>query len=92
MAKSESVERHEVEHATKRAFAKVLKQARSTHKGGALTQEALAYEAGYDRTYIYKLEKAMYQPSLSSFITLSKQLGISPITMLRAVLKEMERL
>lgn len=44
------------------AFAKVLREAR---KKKGLTQEALAFSAGVDRTFIGLLEAAKRQPTLS---------------------------
>ena len=77
-----------MEKVVKKAFGQALKQARENYKGGRLTQEKLAYESGYDRTYIHKLENGTYQPSLSAFIALSLHLGVPPATLLQAVLKE----
>ena len=82
--------REELEKAVKTAFGAALRDARINHKGGKFSQEALAYEAQYDRTYIYKLENGTYQPSLSAFILLSYHLGISPNKMLRSILEEIE--
>lgn len=87
---SEFLSREQLEDAVKKAFGKVLRQARSNAKRGKVAQETLAYESDYDRTYVHKLENGRNQPSLSAFISLSQHLGVSPITMLRAVLNQMK--
>jgi transcriptional regulator with XRE-family HTH domain len=83
--------REDLEKAVKVAYGALLKEVRTNRKGGKISQESLAYESQYDRTYIHKLENSTYQPSLSAFILLSYHLGISPNKMLRSVLDEIEK-
>lgn len=58
-----------------RAFGVVLRQARHQAK---LSQEALALEAGLDRTYISLLERGQRQASLATLFALAKPLQIEP--------------
>ena len=90
MAKDIHLTREELEEAVKRIYGSVLYEARHNYKGGKLSQEKLADAASYDRTYIYKLENGDYQPTLSAFIMIADQLGISPVNMLKSVLKELD--
>lgn len=53
-----------------------LRQARG------LSQEALAHEAGIDRTYVSALERGVYSASLDMVERLSKALEVEPHTML----------
>ncbi|MFC4361197.1 helix-turn-helix domain-containing protein [Simiduia curdlanivorans] len=57
------------------AFGLVLKRARSEM---AISQEFLALNSGLDRTFISLLERGQRQPSLSSIVSLSTSLDISP--------------
>jgi transcriptional regulator with XRE-family HTH domain len=41
------------------------------------TQEAVALDAGLDRTYISMLERGLRQPTLETLLVLSHALGIS---------------
>jgi transcriptional regulator with XRE-family HTH domain len=43
-----------------------------------ISQEALALDAELDRTFISMLERGQRQPSLSSIISLSASLNLSP--------------
>ena len=47
-----------------------------------LSQEALAYEAGIDRTYVSALERGIYSASLDMVERLAKPLEIEPYAML----------
>lgn len=64
------------------AFALVLRNARV---GKGLTQEALAFEAGIDRTFVSLLEGGKRQPSLSVIFTLARALGTTAGVMVSAV-------
>lgn len=65
--------------ALRQVFARNLKQARlSKH----LSQEALAYEAGIDRTYVSALERSVYSASLDMVETLAKVLNVEPAELL----------
>ena len=43
-----------------------------------LSQEALAYEAGLDRTYISSLERGVYAATIEAVEKLAKPLGVEP--------------
>jgi transcriptional regulator with XRE-family HTH domain len=57
------------------AFAVVLAGIRSAR---GLTQEALAHEAGVDRTFVGLLETGKRQPTLSVIFALARALGVRP--------------
>lgn len=64
---------------TKRAtveqvFGEILRELR-TRTGK--TQEAVALDAGLDRTYISMLERGLRQPSLETVLALARGLGIA---------------
>jgi len=59
---------------SKKAFGKVVREIR-TEKG--LTQEKLAELAEIDRTYIYRIEYGLREPSFSIFLKLIEGLKIS---------------
>lgn len=67
-------------HARKRlsleqAFARVLREARLKR---GLSQEKLAFEAGYHRTYIGMLERGLMNPSLETILSLAATLEVPP--------------
>lgn len=55
-------------------FGEVLRKLR-TRSGK--TQEAIALDAGLDRTYISMLERGLRQPTLETLLALSHALGIA---------------
>lgn len=57
------------------AFGQVLAELR---RDRGLSQERLALEAGYHRTYVSLLERGKYSPSLDAIVHLARVLGISP--------------
>ncbi|HEV7442866.1 MAG TPA: helix-turn-helix transcriptional regulator [Steroidobacteraceae bacterium] len=57
------------------AFAVVLAGIRIAR---GLTQEALAHEAGVDRTFVGLLETGKRQPTLSVIFALARALGVRP--------------
>ncbi|RWC10799.1 MAG: XRE family transcriptional regulator [Mesorhizobium sp.] len=61
-------------------FARNLRAARDA-KG--LSQEALAHEAGLDRTYISALERSRYYASLNAIEKIARVLKIDPAELLR---------
>jgi len=61
-------------------FARNLRKLRQ-QKG--LSQEALAHEAGIDRTYISALERGVYSASLTMVEKLAKVLGVEPTMLLQ---------
>ena len=60
--------------APEKAFGDLIRNLRQK-KG--LSQEALALEAGLDRTFISLLERGSRQPSLTTILKIAKVLGIS---------------
>lgn len=62
-----------------RPFGKVLRELR---KAAGISQEELAHQAGFDRTYIGRLERAICEPTLSTIQALAKTLKIRPSEML----------
>lgn len=71
-----------------RAFAAELK-ARRLALG--LNQEALAFEAGLNRTFIAKLEIATTSPSLTSLIRLANGLKVDPVELVRSLMKRYQK-
>jgi transcriptional regulator with XRE-family HTH domain len=61
-------------------FARNLRKAR--HARG-LSQEALAYEAGIDRTYISALERGVYSATIVMVDKLATVLGVEPGALLQ---------
>ena len=61
-------------------FARNLRRYRQT-KG--LSQEALAHEAGIDRTYISALERSQYSASISTVDKLAAILGVEAADLLK---------
>ena len=64
------------------AFGQVLRQIRARH---SLSQDELAFRAGYHRTYIGQLERGEKSPSLRTIYNLAKTLGVAPSALLRRV-------
>jgi transcriptional regulator with XRE-family HTH domain len=69
-------------------FARNLRKARSA-KG--LSQEALAYEAGIDRTYISALERGVYSATIDMVGKLAAVLEIEPSALLERQTKSRAR-
>ncbi len=67
------------------AFGIVLRDARNQC---ALSQEVLAFKAGYHRNYISQLERGEKSPSLRTIVNLATVLELTPSDML----KKMERI
>ena len=65
----------------RQVFAANLRRVR--HANG-MSQEALAYEAGVNRTYLSKLERGAAYVGLEIIGKLSKVLGVEPAELLRA--------
>lgn len=61
-------------------FARNLRKFRR-QKG--LSQEALAHEAGVDRTYISALERCVYSASITMVEKLATVLGVEPVDLLQ---------
>jgi len=64
------------------AFGDVLRRHRQEH---GLSQEQLAFQSGYHRTYISLLERGKEIPSLTAFFKLASALGCSPTEFVSAV-------
>ena len=60
------------------AFGSVLRESRTK---ADLSQEALALEAGVDRTFISLLERGLRQPSLDTVFRLADVLKVAPATL-----------
>lgn len=63
-------------------FGQVLKKIRIDQ---GLSQEQLAFESGYHRTYISLLERGQKNPSLKTIFQLAKTLKINPSDMFRRI-------
>ncbi len=61
-------------------FARNLRKARQERQ---LSQEALAYEAGVDRTYISALERGVYSATIDMLEKLAKVLGTDAAALLQ---------
>jgi transcriptional regulator with XRE-family HTH domain len=70
------------------AFGRVLLRIR---KERGLSQEALAGEAGLQRKYISLLEKAEYQPKITTIFRLAEALGCVPSDFIALVDAERHR-
>ena len=73
---------------TREVFARNLRKARNV-KG--LSQEALAYEAGVDRTYISALERGVYSATIDMVGKLAAVLEIEPSALLERQTKSRAR-
>lgn len=65
---------------SREVFARNLRLLR--HERG-LSQEALAHEAGIDRTYISALERGIYGATIDMVDKLASVLGVEPATLLQ---------
>jgi transcriptional regulator with XRE-family HTH domain len=70
------------------AFGRMLREVR---KQKGLSQEELAGEAEFDRTYPSLLERGLRTPTLTVVFQLAKVLGMSPATLVNKTLEEMNR-
>lgn len=64
------------------AFGQVLREVR---KEKGISQEQLALQSDIDRTYISKLEKGLYQPTLSTLFAIAPVLGCPPAELVERV-------
>ena len=62
------------------AFGHVLRAVRLSQ---SISQEVLAFDGGYHRTYIGQLERGEKSPSLRTIVNLAKALKTSPTDMIR---------
>ena len=63
-------------------FGRTLRESRCKMK---LSQERLALESGYHRTYISFLERGLKNPSLKTIFKLAQALGVSPSEIIQRV-------
>ena len=68
-----------------RIFGEVLRRYRSER---GITQEELAFQAGVDRTFVYRLERGVRQPTITTLIGMSRALGVSAVDLLGDTEKE----
>lgn len=66
---------------TKQQLATNIKALR---QDAGLSQEALAYDAEIDRTYISQLERALVNPSLAVLVRVSEVLEVTVIDLLKS--------
>lgn len=66
-------------------FGLVLKEQRQ--KAG-LSQENLAFEAGFNRTFVSMMERGLRQPTLTTLFKLGKALKIPPFELVKLVEKD----
>lgn len=71
-----------------RASGRVLRRYRKL-KG--LSQEDLAGEAGFDRTYPSLLERGLRTPTLSAVIELARALGVSVVALVKETEEELRK-
>jgi len=64
------------------AFGQILRQLRQKR---GLSQEELALESGYHRTYISQLERGQKNPSLQTIFQLAKALNMEPSEIIERV-------
>lgn len=64
-----------------RAFGASLRQLR---RARGLSQEGLALEAGYDRSYVGELERGEKSPSLRAIFRLARVVGVPPSALIAA--------
>lgn len=50
---------------------------RRLRKERGLSQEALAHECGYDRTYVSQIERQVTTPSITAVAKIAEALGVS---------------
>jgi transcriptional regulator with XRE-family HTH domain len=70
------------------AFGRVLREAR---KAKGMSQEELAAQADFDRTYPSLLERGLRTPTLTVVIQLAKVLGVTAAWLVNKTLEEMAR-
>jgi transcriptional regulator with XRE-family HTH domain len=56
------------------AFGEVLREVRINSE---ISQEELAFRAGVDRTFIYRLEHGVRQPTITTILDLARALDVS---------------
>ncbi len=71
----------------RKAFGFEIRKARSSAN---LSQEELAFRAGYHRTYISLLERGIRSPSLEALFRLCKALGQTPEAFVAQLVRRMK--
>ena len=69
-------------------FARNLRKARNAR---GLSQEALAHEAGIDRTYVSALERSEYSATIDMVAKLANALGVDASALLQRPAKRRQR-
>lgn len=69
------------------AFGRVVREARLAC---GLSQEALAHEAGLDRSYFSKIERGLSQPTLFAILNIARALGFKASTLVGHTQKLMD--
>lgn len=70
------------------AFGFVLRELRMKRE---ISQETLAFQTGYHRTFISLLERGVKGPSLRTVFKLAMALQVNPVEMVRLVSKRLPR-
>jgi len=70
-----------------KAFGTVLKRYR---KAQSTTQEKLALDTGFDRTFISRMERGLTQPSVASLFQIAKSLKVPASDMIISVEAELK--
>jgi transcriptional regulator with XRE-family HTH domain len=71
-----------------RAFGQALRQLRQKRK---VPQDELAFQCGFDRTYISLLERGIRSPTLRTIVKLCGQLQVRPSVLIRQVEKILDQ-
>jgi len=58
---------------------------RRLREAKGISQEALALEAGLDRTFVSQIERGVRQPTLTSLYSLARAVGTAPNRLLAQV-------
>lgn len=69
-----------LQSALKEPFGKVVRQLR---KDRGISQEALSFESGMDRSYLSEIERGLFAPSLGAIEALADALGVRPSELVR---------
>jgi len=68
------------------AFGVALRRIRTAKR---LSQEKLAIKSGLDRSYVSLLERGLRQPTLTTLLSLARQLGTTATALVRAAEEEL---
>jgi transcriptional regulator with XRE-family HTH domain len=82
------VKRGQKDGRLEKAFAEALREVR-TRRG--ISQERLALESGYNRTYVGLLERGLQNPSLRTIIGLAKVLDVPAAQIVASVEEKLKR-